>query len=267
MQFDQLKRRQFITLLGGAAVWPLPAQSQQPTPTPVIGFLNSVSPGPWGNLVAAFHKGLNETGYVDGRNVTIEYRWAEGKYDRLPGLAADLVRRQVSVIAATGGTPSALAAKSVTKTIPIVFTTGVDPVGLGLVQSLNRPGGNATGVNLISTALGAKRLGLIRELLPAVHAVATLVNPTSALAMGQQSDLRQAARSISLDLHILPASSDRDVEAAFETMSKLSVEALLAGSDPFFNSRRDKIIELAAHHRIPAMYEEREYAAAGGLMS
>ena len=261
-----MRRREFIAALGGAAAWPLAARAQQP-PMPVIGFLNAVSPGPWANLLAAFHKGLNETGYVEGRNVTIEYRWAEGKYDRLPVLAADLVRRMVSVIVATGGTPSALAVKSATKTIPVVFTVGADPVSLGLVESLNRPAGNMTGVNLLVSTLGAKRLGLMRDLVPTARLMAMLVNPDNVLAKLQQVDIQQAAVAINQDLRILTASSERELDAAFESMLQFGVQALLVGSDAFFNSRRDKITTLAARHRIPALYEEREFAVAGGLIS
>jgi putative ABC transport system substrate-binding protein len=261
-----MRRREFIAALGGAAAaWPLTAGAQQPLP--VIGFLNAVSPGPWANLLAAFHKGLNETGYVEGRNVTIEYRWAEGKYDRLPVLAADLVRRMVSVIVATGGTPSALAVKSATKTIPVVFTVGADPVSLGLVESLNRPAGNMTGVNLLVSTLGAKRLGLMRDLVPTARLMAMLVNPDNVLAKLQQVDIQQAAVAINQDLRILTASSERELDAAFESMLQFGVQALLVGSDAFFNSRRDKITTLAARHRIPALYEEREFAVAGGLIS
>jgi putative ABC transport system substrate-binding protein len=260
-----MRRRKFITLLGGAVAWPLGARAQQSLP--VIGFLNAVSPGPWTNLLAAFHKGLKERGYIEGQSVATEYRWAEGKYDRLPGFAVDLVRRGVNVIAATGGTPSALAAKTATKAIPVVFTVGADPVGLGLVESLNRPGGNMTGVNVLTSGLGAKRLGLMRELLPTVRLMAILVNPTSVLAKPQQDEIQQAALGINQDVRIMLASSEPEVDAAFHSMSQSGVRALLVGSDAFFNSKRDKLTELAARHRIPAMYEEREFAEAGGLIS
>jgi putative ABC transport system substrate-binding protein len=261
-----MRRREFITLFGSAAASPLAARAQQRT-MPVIGFLNSTSPEPWAHFLAAFHHGLEDTGFFDGRNVTIEYRWAKGHYDRLRELAADLVGSNVSVIAATGGSPSALAAKMATRTIPVVFTTGGDPVRLGLVESLNRPGGNVTGVMLLTTALSAKRLGLLRVLLPSAHSVAMLVNPSSALAQTQQDELRQATREVNLDLHILLATNEREIGAAFEAASQLGIQALLMGSDPFFSSSRDKIIELAARHRVPALYEEREFPVAGGLMS
>jgi putative tryptophan/tyrosine transport system substrate-binding protein len=262
-----MKRRDFITLLGGAAAaWPLAARAQQPA-MPVVGFLNAASPGPWANLVAAFRNGLKESGYVEGQSVAIEYRWAEGKYDKLPELAADLVRRGVSVIVATGGSVSVLSAKAATTTIPIVFSTGIDPVGLGLVASLNRPGGNSTGVMLLVSELGGKLLGLLREIVPTGTLIAVLLNPNSPSAEYELNYIQQAARNIKQEIHILHARDEREIDAAFATMIQLGAGALLVGSDPFFNSRRDQLVALAARHRIPAIYEEREYAAAGGLMS
>ena len=262
-----MRRREFITLIGGAAAaWPLAAQAQQPA-MPVVGFLNAASPGPWANLVAAFRNGLKESGYVEGQTVAIEYRWAEGKYDKLPELAADLVRRGVSVIVATGGSVSVLSAKAATTTIPIVFSTGIDPVGLGLVASLNRPGGNLTGVMLLVSELGGKQLGLLREIVPTATLIAVLLNPASPAAEDELNYIQQAARNIKQEIHILHARDEREIDAAFATMIQLGAGALLVGSDPFFNSRRDQLVALAARHRIPAIYEEREYAAAGGLMS
>ena len=262
-----MRRREFITLIGGAAAaWPLAAQAQQPA-MPVVGFLNAASPGPWANLVAAFRNGLKESGYVEGQSVAIEYRWAEGKYDKLPELAADLVRRGVSVIVATGGSVSVLSAKAATTTIPIVFSTGIDPVGLGLVASLNRPGGNSTGVMLLVSELGGKLLGLLREIVPTGTLIAVLLNPNGPSAEYELNYIQQAARNIKQAIHILHARDEREIDAAFATMIQLGAGALLVGSDPFFNSRRDQLVTLAARHRIPAIYEEREYAAAGGLMS
>ena len=262
-----MRRREFITLIGGAAAaWPLAAQAQQPA-MPVVGFLNGASPGPWANLVAAFRNGLKESGYVEGQSVAIEYRWAEGKYDKLPELAADLVHRGVSVIAATGGSVSVLAAKAVTMTIPIVFSIGIDPVRRGLVASLNRPGGNLTGVMLLNPELGGKQLGLLRETVPTATLIAVLLNPNSPVAEYELNYIQQAARYIKQEIHILHAQDEREIDAAFATMIQLGAGALLVGADPFFNSRRDQLVALAARHRIPAIYEEREYAAAGGLMS
>jgi putative ABC transport system substrate-binding protein len=260
------RRRQFITLLGGAAAaWPLSARAQQPA-MPVIGFLNGGSPGPFAVYIAAFHQGLGQTGFVEGRNVTIEYRWAEGQTDRLPALAADLVRRQVTVIAATANA-SALAAKTATANIPIVFSGGGDPVRLGLVESLSRPGGNATGVNMFSTSLEPKRLGLLREIVPNAALIAVLVNPTGPNSQTQLDDIQEAARAVGQQIHVLRATSEEELETAFEALTRLRAAALLTGSDTFFNSQRDHIVALAARHAIPAIYEWREFAMAGGLMS
>jgi putative ABC transport system substrate-binding protein len=262
-----VKRREFITLLGGgAAAWPLAARAQQ-AGMPVVGFLNSASPSGWKPYVEAFRQGLNETGYVEGRTVAIEYRWAEGQYERLPSLAADLVRRKVAVIVATGGTPPALAAKAATKTIPIVLTIGADPVKLGLVASLNRPGGNVTGVNLFVSQMEGKRLGLLRELVPSAALTAVLLNPNNPNAVTQLKDVQEAARALGQQIHILHAGSEAELEAAFATARQVGSGALLVAADPFFNSRRTYIIALAARHAIPAIYEQREHVLAGGLMS
>jgi putative tryptophan/tyrosine transport system substrate-binding protein len=262
-----MRRREFITLLGGAAIpWPLAARAQQPG-MPVIGFLSGRSPSEAAYAVAAFHQGLRKGGYVEGQNVAIEYRWAEGQYDRLPALVADLVRRQVNVIAATGATNSAFAAKAATATIPIVFSSSDDPVKLGLVASLNRPGGNATGINFFISQMEGKRVGLLHELAPTAALMGVLLNPNSALFEFQLKDVREAARSIGQQIHILHASSERDVHTAFRSFDHMRVQALLVGADPFFNGRREQLVTLAAHYAIPAIYELREYVAAGGLMS
>ena len=262
-----MRRRDFIKVVAGSTVvWPLAARAQQ-SAMPVIGFLNSASPEAWAYLVTAFRQGLKEAGYVENQNVAIDYRWAEGHYDRLPELATDLVRRQVRVIVATGGATSAVAAKAATTTIPIVFTVGDDPVKLHLVASLNRPDSNATGVALLIAELGSKRLGLLRELVPNVSLIAVLLNPDSPLAKRQLNDLQEAARIIKQDIHILHANSEDELNLAFATIVRLQAGAIIVGSDPFFNSRRNQIVALAAQHRIPTIYEEREFAVAGGLIS
>ena len=262
-----MRRREFIRLFSSTVVaWPLTARAQQAA-MPVIGFLNSVSPQPFANYVAGFRAGLKETGYIDGQNITIEFRWAEGHYDQLPGMAADLVRRQVAVLVSTGGAPSVVAAKAATSTIPIVFTIAVDPVQLGLVTSLSRPGGNITGVNFLSAALESKRLGLLRALLPGVQLIAVLLNPNRPDHADQTKQVQEAAATISQQTHILLASNESDLDAAFATAVQLHAGAILVATDQFFNSQRDKIIALAARHAIPAIYEQREYAQAGGLMS
>ena len=266
-----MRRREFITLLGGAAAapsmfWPRSASAEQAT-MPVIGFLSSRSPAESSHLVAAFRAGLQAGGYVEGQNVAIEYRWAEGQYDRLPALAADLVRRGVAVLATTGGEPSALAAKAATSTIPIVFTVGGDPVKIGLVASLNRPGGNATGVSLLTTVPEAKRLGLLHELVPNAALIGVLINPNYQGAEAQLREVHDAARAIDRRIEIAMAGNDRQLEAAFGTLVQQHADALLVGADPFFGTRRDRIIALAAQFKLPAMYQFRDYPVAGGLMS
>jgi len=261
-----MKRRAFITLLGGAAVaWPLAARAQQPA-MPVIGFLNSASPDAYAPFVAAFRQGLKEAGYVEGQNATIEYRWAEGEYDRLPALAADLVRRKLTVIAATS-TPAALAAKAATSTIPIVFTTGDDPIRLGLVASLNRPGANVTGVSNLNVELGSKQLGLIREVAPVTSKIAVLMNPNFPGTERQLRDVEAAAGVLALQLTVLRAGSEREIDTAFTTITQQGASALLVGADTFFLAYRDHLVALAARHAIPAIYWTRDFAVAGGLMS
>jgi putative ABC transport system substrate-binding protein len=262
-----VKRRTFITLLSGAAAaWPLAAQAQQPG-MPVIGFLNGASPEGYAPNLAAFRQGLKEAGYIDGQNVTIEYRWAEGQYDRLPSLAADLVQRKVTVIAATS-TPAALAAKAATSTVQIVFTTGGDPIKLGLVASLNRPGGNVTGSTQLSVEVGPKRLELARELFPGATTVALLVNPASPLAATVSKDLQAVADTLGVRLHVLHASTEADFEAAFATAAQLRAAALvISGADPLLGSHAAQLGALALRHSVPAIYQFREFAAAGGLMS
>jgi putative ABC transport system substrate-binding protein len=261
-----MRRRQFITLLGGAAAWPLAVRAQQPA-MPVIGFLNGASPDGYAPLVAAFRHGLNEAGYVEGRNVAIEFRWAEGQNDRLPALAADLVSRQVAVMAATS-VPAALAAKAATTTIPIVFEGGADPVELGLVTSLNRPGGNVTGVINFTASVAAKVFELLHGLIPNSSVIAVLVNPTSPnLAASTTKDAQAAARILGQAVHILNASTEDEIDAAFATLAQLRAGALLIGGDAFFTSRRVQLAILAARHAVPAIYNTREFPAAGGLMS
>jgi len=260
-----VRRRDFITLLGGAtAAWPLAARAQQ-AGEPVIGFLNSGTATAYAPFVAAFRQGLSEAGYVEGRNVAIEYRWAEGHYERLTTLAGDLIGRQVTVIAATT-TPAALAAKAATTTIPIVFTAGVDPIAAGLIGSLNRPSGNLTGVNVYLSALWGKRLGLLRELVPNAAVIGMLVNPNFPDAESQARDVKEAAGIIGQQVHIVNASSDSDIDSAFANLVRLPVGALLVASDAFFVSHRDQIVALAARHALPTIYPVREFVFAGGLM-
>jgi ABC-type uncharacterized transport system substrate-binding protein len=262
MQFDRLKRREFITLLGGAAsAWPLAAHGQQPA-MPVVGFLRLSSRADAANLVTALQQGLKEAGFVEGQNVAIEYRSAEGQMDRLPLLVADLLRRQVALI--VGNTPAALAAKAATPTVPVVFVTGGDPVSDGLVASLNRPGGNVTGISFMAADLGAKRLGLLRELLPGVARIAVLVNPKMPLTERFVSELQAAALAVGQQLIVLEASSDSEIETAFTTLVQRGAGALLGGVGLY---RLERIVALAARHRIPAIYGRRSYVAAGGLMS
>jgi putative ABC transport system substrate-binding protein len=261
-------RREFITLLGGvAAVWPLATRAQQAT-MPVIGVLNSRSAGDEARLLAAFRQGLSETGYVDGQNVSIDYRWAEGQYDRLPALAAELVHRQVTLIATPGSTPGALAAKAATSTIPIVFGTGADPIAAGLVRSLSRPGGNVTGITSLSVEIGPKRLELLHELVPAATILALLLNPTNpTLAEAQSRDFQKAARALGLELHILHASTAGDFDMVFKSLVQRGVGALVIGADQLFNSYSEQLAGLAIRHSLPAIYQYPEFTAAGGLMS
>jgi putative tryptophan/tyrosine transport system substrate-binding protein len=262
-----VRRREFIALIGGAAAaWPLVARAQQ-TAMPVIGFLNGQSADSLTHLVAAFRQGLNEMGYVEGQNVAIEYRWANGHVDRLSALAAELVQRKSAVLAATGGDPVALAAKRATTTLPVVFTIGGDPVALGLVASLNRPGGNVTGISQITAMLDPKRLEVLHELVPAVTAVAVLHNPQNANAAFQVPDLAAAARTMGLDLRFVTASSEREIETAFANLAELRIGALVVASDPFFNSRRQQIVALATRLAVPAIFHQREFTLEGGLMS
>jgi putative tryptophan/tyrosine transport system substrate-binding protein len=262
-----MRRREFITLVGSAAAaWPMTARAQQPA-MPVIGYLSTGSRESDPVNLAAFRQGLGEIGYVEGQNVTIEYRWARGQYDRLSALAAELVHRPVAVFVSTGGDPSALAAKAATTTIPIVSTFITDPVGSGLVASLNRPGGNVTGISLLTAMLEAKRLGLLRELVPLAATVGVLLNPNNPVAVGQLSEMQEAARAIGLQLHVLRAGTDREIDTTFVSFTQHRVPALLVTSDSFFITRRDKLAALAARHAVPAMYNIREYAEAGGLMS
>jgi putative ABC transport system substrate-binding protein len=261
-----MKRREFITFLGGAAVvWPLAARAQQPA-MPVIGFLSAGSPGPFAPQVAVFRQGLAETGYVEGRNVAIEYRFAEGQYDRLPTMAEEMVRRQVAVIVAFP-IPAAVAAKAATTTIPIVFNVAGDPVKLGLVAGLAQPGGNATGVNSFLAELGAKHLGLLRELLPTATRVGLLVNPTNENVEGVTKDVAAAADTLGVQIDVVRASNSREIEAAFATLVRNKVNALLIGPDAFLLTRRLQLATLAARHAIPAIMNVREFAEVGGLMS
>jgi putative ABC transport system substrate-binding protein len=234
---------------------------------PVVGFLNSASAAAWANYVTAFRSGLKENGFVEGQNVAIEFRWGEGQYDRLPAMAADLVRRKVAVLVSTGGQQTALAAKAATSTIPIVFTIGGDAVRLGLVASLNRPGGNLTGVNLFIPEMEGKRLGLLHKFVPTVELIAVLLNPNNLPAADQAREAQEAAHALRQKIHILHASSENEIDAAFATAGELHAGAIMVCADPFFNSRRDRIIALAARHAIPAIYEQREHTLAGGLMS
>jgi putative tryptophan/tyrosine transport system substrate-binding protein len=262
-----MRRREFITLLGGAAVaWPLAARAQQAA-MPVIGFLETRSPETITERLRAFRQGLKETGYVEGENVAIDYRWAENQIDRLPELAADLVRRQVAVIAALGGPAVVLAAKAATTTIPIVFAINEDPVRLGFVASLARPGGNLTGINFLNAELGAKRLELLRELVPAAMRLAVLVNPSTGNIDVALKDVELAARAIGLQSQVFNASANREIDAAFTAFARERPDALFVAPDPFFQGRRVQLVNLASRHAIPATYSTRDYAEAGGLMS
>jgi len=259
-----MKRREFLGVVGGAVAWPLAARAQQPMP--VVGFLNGGSPEGYAPMVAAVRQGLKEAGYVEGQNVAIEFGWAGGKYDRLKALASDMIRRQVDVIAATS-TPAALATKAITSTIPIVFTTGADPVELGLVASLNRPGGNVTGVSFLVNELTSKQFEMLHKLLPKDSLFGFLVNPDVAYAKSQIKDAEDAARSLGLQLLVLSAKTEDEIDAAFNTLVQRKAGGLVTISEPFLNSRRDQLVELAARHSLPTLYPVRDYVAAGGLVS
>jgi putative tryptophan/tyrosine transport system substrate-binding protein len=261
-----MKRRAFIAGLGSAAAWPVVAQGQQPM-MPLVGFLNPGLPEPSSFVVMAFREGLKKASYVEGQNVTIDYRWAKGHYDQLQALAADLVQRQVLVIAATGGSISAQAAKTATATIPIVFNVGEDPIKLGLIANFNRPGGNITGVYTLSPALEVKRLGLLRELAPQAAIIGVLLNPTNPDADLQQRDIQAAAAAIGQDLRIFNASNESDIEIAFAGLIQQRANALLIGNDVFLTNRREQIVSLAARHAIPTIYSFRSFAESGGLIS
>jgi putative ABC transport system substrate-binding protein len=260
-----MRRREFISVLGGAAASPLAAWAQQPA-MPVIGFLSSAAPGPFKQFVEAFQRGLNEKGFIEGQNATIEYRWAEGRFERLPALAADLVQHNVAVITATGGPPSALAAKAATSTIPIVFNVASDPIKLGLVASLNHPGGNATGVNLFSVAVEPKKLELLHELVPKAQIIGVFVNPHNTNAETVIGEVERAARALQLQVNVVKVSAADEFDAAFASVRQ-AAGALLVAADPFFTAQREALVALAAQHSMPAIYEWREFATAGGLMS
>ena len=264
-----MRRREFVALLGGvAAAWPLATQAQQPA-MPVVGFLNTTSPdNRFADRLRAFRQGLKDTGYIEGENVGVEYRWAENQLDRLPALAVELVRRQIAVLVATGGAPPAFAAKAATATIPIVFIVGEDPVRLGLVASLARPESNLTGINFFNSELSAKRLEFLRELIPTATHVGVLVNPVNAANTETTlRDVEPAARATGLQVQVVNASTNREIDAAFASLRRERTEALFVGIDPFFTSRRIQIVQLAAHHSIPASYSGREITEVGGLMS
>ena len=261
-----MRRREFISLVGGAAAWPLAVQAQ--AAMPVIGFLGSETASLWDDRLAAFRQGLGETGFVEGRNVAIEYRWAEGHNDRLPMLAADLVQRQISALVVLGGTASTLAAKSATTTIPVLFRIAVDPVETGLVTSLNRPGGNVTGVTTMGADLGPKQLELLHELAPAASMVALLSNPTNpSIARVQLRDVPEAARKLGLQLHVLNVSEEREFDAVFLKMKEMHVRGLVIGADTFLNARSEQLAALSARYAIPTISPYREFTKAGGLMS
>jgi putative ABC transport system substrate-binding protein len=261
-----MKRREFITLLGGALIWPLAARAQQPS-MPVIGFLSARSPDDTPHLVVAFQKGLGEGGFVEGQNVIIEYRWALGQHDRLPALAVELVGKPVAVLVSTGGESAALAGKAATSTIPIAFIIGGDPVKVGLAASYNRPGGNATGISILTAMLDPKRLGILHQLVPQAPTIAVLLNPNFPLYESQLRNVQEAARNVGLQIHALRASADHEIDAAFETVAQQRIAALIVAADPFFDTRRNKLVALAASHAVPTMYHFREFVSAGGLMS
>jgi putative ABC transport system substrate-binding protein len=265
MRIKRLRRRDFITLVGGTVVaWPLAARAQQPT-MPVVGCLNTGAPGPLRQQLAAFQAGLQQDGYVEGQNVAVEYRFAEGRFDRLPALASDLVRRQVAVLVASSA--GAFAAKQATTTIPIVFNVGDDPIKTGLVASLNRPGGNLTGVYMFASGLEAKRLGLLHEMVPKATTIAVLINPNYLDAENQLRDVQEAAARLGVQLVVMRADVESDFDAAFATLVQQRAGALLVCASPFFNARRQQLVVLAARHAVPAIYEWRDFVGAGGLMS
>jgi putative ABC transport system substrate-binding protein len=260
-----MRRREFIAGLGGAAAWPLAATGQQPA-MPVVGFLNSGSPGGYAPMVAAFRQGLKETGYIEGRNVAVEYRWAEGRFDRVPAIAVELMRRQVAVIVAN--TPGVIAVKAATTTMPIVFTTATDPVKIGLVASLSRPGANVTGVTQLHEVVAPKRLELAHQLVPMATIIPVLVNPTDLSSSETQlKDLQAAARVLGVQLHVLHASTERDFDSVFATLVQLRAGALVISTDAFFTARSEQLAALALRHAVPAIFQDHEFAAAGGLMS
>jgi len=263
-----MRRREFITLVSGAAAsWPLAARAQQPA-MPVIGYLQSTSPGPFARLVAAFRQGLRDNAYIEGQNVVIEYRWAEGKYNQLPELAADLVSRNVNVIVTTSGMAGALAAKAATSTIPIIFAAGGDLIKAGLVSSLNRPGGNITGVNLFTVTLEAKKLDLAVKLIPKATNIAFLLNPNNPAQEGKAIEMKQAAHTLDRQLSIFNASTESEVDAAFTALIHAGVDLLIVSADPFFDeNEREHLVALSARYSVPAIYGQREYVAAGGLIS
>jgi putative tryptophan/tyrosine transport system substrate-binding protein len=261
-----VKRREFIALLAGTATWPIAARGQQPA-MPVIGFLSSRSPGESANLVEAFRQGLRESGFVEGQNAAIAFRWAEGHYDRLPALAAELVELRVAVLFTAGGPPAAFAAKAATQTIPVVFSAALDPDRIGLVASLNRPGGNVTGMSFFPLEIAAKSVQLLKELLPAATLIGYLVNPSTPAAHLYGEEASNAAKALGIAVHILNASTESDLDEAFASLAKADAGGLVVPAEPFFDSQRDRIVALAARHAIPAIYGLREYAVAGGLMS
>jgi ABC-type uncharacterized transport system substrate-binding protein len=261
-----MKRREFITLLGGAAAWPLMARAQQPG-IPVIGFLNAASPDGYAERLRGFRQGLKDEGFVEGENVSVEYRWAENQIDRVPGMATELVRRQVAVIVATGGNASTAAAKAATTTIPILFVTPDDPVKLGLVASLARPGGNLTGINFLGSELGPKRLELLLELVPATTRVAVLFNPAGPASEHRLSEVQTAARAMGMQIQVFHAATSDEIDKVFAAVVRERAEALLLVPDPVFNGRRIQLVHLASRHALPAIYWQREFAEAGGLMS
>ena len=265
MQIDLLRRREFISLLGGMATWPLSAHAQQPT-MPIVGYLSSLGQAVSVQFDAAFRRGLSQMGFVEGQNVSIEYRWMTDSYDLLPAMAADLVQRQVAVICAFGP-PAVLAAKAATTSLPIVFVTGADPIKFGFVASFNRPGGNITGIWVVTAVLAQKRLELLHELVPKAELFALLVNPTSPVAEPQTRDAQGAAHALGLKLRVLNATTENDFDQVFATLIQERADALLVSADPFFYSRREHLVALAARHTIPTLYEIREYAEVGGLMS